>query len=144
MYQVSEEELGPNALVQNIDILGDCGNYDHDKFPWHANMADLQCRKLLQCIGEIPMKKRFELIIGLSRVPVGRVADITAVCVKTMTPESLAYFAFEMSNNPEYSEKIADRTVIWHAIDVVFYFVRNAVHDIGQGLNGFHIIFRSS
>jgi len=112
MYQVSEEKLGTNALVQNIDILGDCGNYDHDKFPWHANMADLQCKKLIQCIEEIPMKKRFELFIGLSRVPVGPVAEVTDLCVKTMTPESLAYFAFEMSNNTEYIEKIADRTVI--------------------------------
>jgi len=121
MYQVSGQKLGPNALVQNIDILGDCGNYDHDKFPWHANMADLQCKKLIRCVREITMKKRLELFIGLTRVPVGKVADIIALCVKTMTPESLSYFTLEMFCNSDYSEKIADRTVIWHSILFVFF-----------------------
>ena len=29
MYQISNGPMGTNALLQNIDILGDCGNYDH-------------------------------------------------------------------------------------------------------------------
>ena len=113
MYQVSIGELGPNALVQNIDILSDCGHYDRDQFPWHYNMVNLQCQKLKEILEAedidktLPIKKRVDLIIGLSRVPVTPVSEVLIKCMDSMPAEKISYYALKMVSDLEYCQKVA-------------------------------------
>ena len=107
MFQVSIDELGPNGLVQNIDILGDCGHYDPEKFPWHTNMVDLQCKKIKEIVETLTIKKRVDLIIGLSRVPVTPVSEVLIKYMDSMPAEKITYYALRMVCNLEYCQNIA-------------------------------------
>ena len=53
MYRVNVKDLCANELIQNIALLTESGHYHHEKFPWHAKMADIQCDKLEKMIGEM-------------------------------------------------------------------------------------------
>jgi len=69
MYQVFVDGLGVNGLVQNINIIADCGHYDLKSYPWHTRMIDMQCEKLIKLVPSLSITKRIDLVIGLARMP---------------------------------------------------------------------------
>ena len=99
--------LGVNALVQNIDLLSDGGHYDHDKFPWHAQMIDQQCKKLESFIGSLSLEKCIDLIIGLARIPVEPVNRLINICLEIVSIGSFSERALKLYFDTEYCETLA-------------------------------------
>ena len=89
MYQV-DTGIGVNGLVQSLDILGECGHYDHDLFPWHAMMIDKLSEDLNELACSLSVNKKIDLIIGLSRIPVRPVIDLVNDLLKTVSNEEFA------------------------------------------------------
>ena len=106
MYQV-DTGIGVNGLVQSLDILSECGHYDHDLFPWHAMMIDKLSEDLNELACSLSVNKKIDLIIGLSRIPVRPVIDLVNDLLKTVTNEEFAT-RVTMYLDDEYCEKIAN------------------------------------
>lgn len=82
--------------MQNIDILSDCGHYDHQKYPWHANMVDLQCDTLATLVDQLTKKQKIELIIGMARMPAKPVLILQNYCMSRITYEDFALATWKM------------------------------------------------
>ena len=95
LYQVERDPPGLQDLVQNIDMLAECGHYDHANFPWHAAMVDRQCAKLKKCIIHLNTEGRVSLVIGLARIPIQPVIEIANYCLKGMTTAKFSLYAME-------------------------------------------------
>ena len=107
MYGVCCTQLGVNALVQNIDFLVDGGHYDHENFPWHAQMIDQQCKNLENLIGNLSMEKCTDLIIGLARIPVEPIIRVINHCLEIISVESFSLRALKLYFDTKYCEMLA-------------------------------------
>ena len=108
MYQVNVDRLEINGLVQNIDILSECGHYHHTKFPWHAKMVDLQCKKLETRICSLSVKENSYLIIGLARIPIDPVIRIINECLDKISIEQFCFQVFQLCLDEEYCTELAE------------------------------------
>ena len=98
---------GINGLIQNIDIIDDCGHYDHDEFPWHSQMIDNRCEALDQLIPTLSIEKRIDIVLGLSRVPVKPVTRLIDTCLEGITREQFALCAMKFYLDMEFCETMA-------------------------------------
>ena len=69
IYRANVDDLCVNELVQNINIIADCGHYDIQYYPWHTRMIDMQCKKLMKLATGLSITNRIDLVIGLARIP---------------------------------------------------------------------------
>ena len=94
MYQVWVDDLGVNGLVQNINIIADCGHYDLKYYPWHTRMIDMQCEKLIKLVPSLSMTNRIDLVIGLARMPeakcVEEIVDDDGKNIKKISSEPIS------------------------------------------------------
>ena len=107
--------MGINAIIQNVDILDDSGNYEHGA--WHKLMIDQQWAELKekivsgtgfehkrhwgchQCLvfvyklwlEPITKDKRTDIVIGLSTLGLVSVNDIVVECFRDISKEEFAY-----------------------------------------------------
>ena len=109
MYCVHVNELGANELIQNIALLTESGHYDHDKFPWHAKMADMQCDKLEEMIDEMGTEKRIHLIIALARIPIEPATRLTDICFNSVSTEQFGIRVFQMCLDEDYCNDMANK-----------------------------------
>ena len=104
------KELCVNELVQNIDILSECGHYDHQKYPWHAKMVDLQCATLLKLLDGLTTEMRIELIIGMSCLPVEPVLQVLNECMEGVTHEQFALHTWRMLHmDDDFCTRLAEQ-----------------------------------
>ena len=95
LYQVERDPFNLYDLVQNIDMLAECGHYDHAAFPWHADMVDQQCARLMEIISHLDTEDRVTLVIGIARIPIKPVIELVNYCLEGM---SSAQFSFHAMN----------------------------------------------
>ena len=86
--------------------ISDGGHYDHDKFPWHAQMIDQKCKTLERLIGSLSLDKSIDLIIGLARIPVEPCTGLINIILERITIESFFDRALQLFC-PEYCETLA-------------------------------------
>jgi len=79
--------------MQIIDLLNDCGLYDAEKYPWHAQMIDRQCSKLsLLCLSGLHKRNVGDIIIGLSRIPISPVKHIINQLLENFSQDEFSMF----------------------------------------------------
>jgi len=79
--------------MQIIDLLNDCGLYDAEKYPWHAQMIDRQCSKLSSlCLNGLQKKKMVDIIIGLSRIPISPIKKIINQLLENFSQDEFSMF----------------------------------------------------
>ena len=79
--------------MQIIDLLNDCGLYDAQKYPWHAQMIDRQCSKLGSlCLSGLEKKNMVDIIIGLSRIPISPIKQIINQLLENFTKDEFTMF----------------------------------------------------
>ena len=103
------EDLGPNELIQNIALLTESGHYDHEKFPWHTKMADMQCGKLEEMIDEMGTEERIHLIIALARIPIEPATRLTNICFNSVSTEQFEFRVFQMCLDENYCNDMAKK-----------------------------------
>ena len=109
MYRVNVKDLCANELIQNIALLTESGHYHHEKFPWHARMADLQCDKLEQMIGEMQTEQRIHLIIALARISIEPATRLSNICLNHVSNEQFALRVFQMCLDDNYCNDVAKK-----------------------------------
>ena len=95
LYEVEPDPFSMNHLVQNIDMLAECGHYDHANFPWHAAMVDQQCAQLMDLIKVLNTEERVSLVIGIARIPIEPVVKIVNHCLTGMSSAQFSLYAME-------------------------------------------------
>lgn len=93
MYQVNTEKHGINGIMQIIDILNDSGLYDCEKYPWHAKMINQQCTRLMTiCYMGLSKKRRVDLIVGLSRIPITPIKQVINQLLESFSEDEFSMF----------------------------------------------------
>ena len=100
------DELGINALVQNIHFLSDCADFEIE-FPWHNRMIQRQCAKLKMLVKIISIQKRMDLVIGLFHIPGSAVRAIIYACLKDIKSETFLMYVMKQAMKKEYCQVLA-------------------------------------
>ena len=95
LYEVERDPLNLQDLVQNIDMLAECGHYDHANFPWHASMVDQQCARLMELIKDLNTEERVSLVIGIARIPIQPVIELANYCLKGISSAQFSLCVME-------------------------------------------------
>ena len=110
LYQTNLDtltEYGINKLIQIIDVLDDCGHYDHEQYPWHAQMIDLHCDILNSKIGNLSLEQRVNLVIGISRIPVQPISDLINKYLVGITEAQFARYTLKFFMDDEICQRTA-------------------------------------
>ena len=90
-------------------LLTESGHYDHEKFPWHAKMADMQFDKLEKMITEMGTEQRIQLIIALARISIEPADRLTNICLTYVSNEQFGFRVFLMCLDENYCNDLAKK-----------------------------------
>ena len=107
IYQVEVDELGINALVQNIHLLSDCDEFGGD-FPWHNQMIVRQCAKLRRLLKSASAEQKIDLVIGLFHIPGSAVRALLHACLNGISSETFLVVVMKQLMNKQYCQDLAN------------------------------------
>ena len=99
--------LGVNASVQYIDFLFGRGHYDHENYPFHAQLIEIQCKNLRKLIssGSLSLERRIDLAIGLCLIPILPVMVLINNCLDGISNAQFTFHIIQLGKN-ENCEKL--------------------------------------